>query len=62
MCGASRGETVRLVRQSYGRHYTNCIDVVLERARLSHKISHVVAEVAVHLLPLLRDAPLEVSG
>ena len=64
VCGASSGETVRLVKQPYNRQDANCINVVLEWARSSRKVSHVAAEVAVcvHLSPLLHDAPLEASG
>ena len=63
VCGASMGERVRLVRRPYDRHDVNCVDVVLERGpHTLHKIGHVAAEVAVHLSPLLRDAPVEASG
>ena len=62
VCGASMGDSVRLVRKPYDRRDVNCIDVVLDRAHSSHKIGHVAAEVAVFLSPLLRDAPLEASG
>ena len=62
VCGARLGDNVTLVRQPYDRHDTNCIDVVFDRARASHKIGRVAAEVAAFLSPLLRDAPLEASG
>ena len=59
--GARQGEHVVLVRRPNNPYDSNCLEVRLVRSRISFVLGHLAAEVAVHLSPLLCDAPLKLE-